>query len=170
MLYVYDTVKVYCKRGAKASMQVIQKSPLNVILLGSQCCYSVLMCKNTNNSNEICGLSRTRLRPIADFTERGYCLQEEILSELQTKSYLLRVIALGSVLVCPVEVFSRLAVTLLHVKLGWHLQASVDSLDDITFLLLKNAFIDVCVHLLVHEVPQLREVVILEAQTERRTQ
>lgn len=128
------------------------------------------MRKNTYNSNVICGSSRTRLRPIADCTERGYCLQKEILSELQTKSYLLGVIALGSVLVCPVEVFSWLAVTLLHVKLNCFLQASVDSLDDITFVLLKDAFVDVRVHLLVHEVPQLREVVILEKQTERRTQ
>lgn len=126
------------------------------------------MRKNNYNSNVICGSSRTRLRPIADCTERGYCLQKEILSELQTKSYLLGVIALGSVLVCPVEVFSRIAVTLLHVDC--FLQASVDSLDDITFVLLKDAFVDVRIHLLVHEVPQLREVVILEMQTERRTQ
>ncbi len=43
----------------------------------------------------------------------------------------------------------------------WFLQASVDSLDDVTFVLLEDAFVDVRVHLLVHEVPQLGEVLIL---------
>ncbi len=70
-------------------------------------------------------------------------------------------------LVCLVQAIDSLTVTLLHVKLDlWFLQASVDSLDDVTFVLLEDAFVDVRVHLLVHEVPQLGEVLILNRTQE----
>lgn len=62
-----------------------------------------------------------------------------------------------------IDLVGGLTVTGLQEKLGLQfLQASVDSLDDVTFILLQNAFIDVSIHLLVHEVPQLGQVVILQ--------
>lgn len=40
------------------------------------------------------------------------------------------------------------------------LQAAVDPLNDVAFVLLQDSLLDVSVHLLVHEVPQLGQIVI----------
>lgn len=45
-------------------------------------------------------------------------------------------------------------------RVGWCLHAAVDPLDDLPLLLLQDALVNVAVHLLVHEVPKLGQVVI----------
>ena len=44
------------------------------------------------------------------------------------------------------------------------LKAPVDPLDGLPFVLLDDALVNVGVHLLVHEVPQFREVIIWEGK------
>lgn len=84
-VYAYNAVKVYCKRGTDAKASIFTdfashtKKSTEFHSSSSQYCYSVLMRKNTYNSNVICGLSRTRLCSIADCTQRGYCLLKGII-------------------------------------------------------------------------------------------
>lgn len=66
------------------------------------------------------------------------------------------------------SIFKRLAVDLsvrflfgdLGQMMGRELQAAVDPLDCVAFVLGNDAFLDVGVHLLVHEVLQLGEIII----------
>lgn len=77
-------------------------------ILGIECCFSVLMSKNTYNSNVMLGRSSSnRLWDWEKILPWGEYTFTEILPESPTKKYVLsEVIALGSVLVWPVEIFS----------------------------------------------------------------